>query len=124
MNEAPPSAKTSGRISNSATASTAPELNPSRKCSRSRNLTAAIPPTQVEPKLTQARSIGMKRMRGQLFGLRVARARKLPSRALALVRFITEKPSDHRAELVLTLSYRIERLALCAEPSVDVKRRS
>ena len=55
-------AKTSGRMSNSATANTAPELKPSSKCSRSRNRMAVVPPNPVETSVTMARSIGAHRM--------------------------------------------------------------
>jgi hypothetical protein len=41
---------------------TAPEENPSRKWSRSRNRTAAIPPSPVETSVIDARIIGMNRM--------------------------------------------------------------
>src|SRR5579863_10434768 len=57
-------AKTSGSMSNSATASTAPELKPSSKCSRSRRRIAAVPPNPVEMSVTSARNIGANRMDG------------------------------------------------------------
>src|SRR5258708_37875686 len=48
-------------MSKRATPNTAPELKPSKRCRRSRNRKAAIPPSPVDTSVAAARIIGIKR---------------------------------------------------------------